>query len=118
MQAVRLLMAKTKFVSHYDALSLLEWMQDMHWEVAHPIADYMRAHVNKIHSEIISIFQSEDNEWKFNLIMFILLDNINLKVEDDLLSVLKKMAANPSFDEKDNDVDEVCKELLGSIGYL
>jgi len=40
--------------------SLLGWVQDMNWPIAHIAADYLEPHANELTNEITEIFKSND----------------------------------------------------------
>lgn len=43
---------------------LLEWLQDMNWPVARPVADILEPYTDKITPEIIKILKTDDGMWK------------------------------------------------------
>jgi hypothetical protein len=112
MQATSVLLARKEPLTYEDTMELLSGMADMNWEIAYPISEYFRKCVNEITSNLVFIFSDQDNEWKGNLIRFLLIDNENFIMIGELHVLIKRMAEHPTPDEKENDVDELCVELL------
>lgn len=112
MHATSVLLARKEPLTYEESMELLSGMQDMHWDIAHPISDYFRKRVNEISSHLAFIFSDQDNQWKWNLIRFLLIDNEDFRMNEELHALIKRMAEHPTPDEKDFDVDELCVELL------
>lgn len=74
---------------------LLEWLQDMNWPIARPIANILEPFADKMVPEIIKIFKTNDGVWK----MWVL-RNITRHTESPLLlSEIERIAKFPTRDE-------------------
>lgn len=104
-----------KPLSSEEVTCLLEWMQDMHWPVSHPISNYFYTRVGTIHQELEVVFQGQDNEWKWNLMKFLILGNPNFRANEKLLTIFHRIRDNPTPDEKVEELDELCREYLSSV---
>jgi hypothetical protein len=98
-------------IEHNDVSSLLEWMQDMHWEVAHKIAKYFIPYINDIKANLIIILDSNDNEWKYG-VLFFLINKSEKKLDEDLMMVIKRIAEFPNTAEKSENLDQIANEIL------
>jgi len=43
-----------------DVPRLLECIQDLHWDIAHGVAEYLIPHIGEIQQQLIYIFKTED----------------------------------------------------------
>jgi hypothetical protein len=111
MEAVEHLKVRAFETIKADVPELLEWMQDMHWYVAHGVAEYLLPHVNEIKEELLYIFSTNDEMWKHG-IMFFLLAKSPGKLDPALVSVLKRIANHPTDSEIADDLDEEAKEII------
>lgn len=116
LDAVKKLSSFEGRLSSENKMLLLEWMQDMHWEVGHPISDYFRPRLKDISSELLTIFKGIDDEWKWYLIRFLLMNNPNLYIDQSLKSILQRIADHPTKAEELSELDKITKELLVSMG--
>lgn len=111
-EATELLSTYKKSLTSNESRALLEWMQDMHWDVSHPISDYFRIHINEISADLIWIFSEGESQWSWNIVRWLLMDNPNFIMKAELLVIIERIIDNPTSDEKDFDLDLICKELL------
>ncbi|WP_199119361.1 DUF5071 domain-containing protein [Pedobacter sp. ASV28] len=74
---------------------LLEWLQDMNWPIARPIADILAPFVDRMVPEIIKIFKTNDGTWK----MWVLANLARYTRDPILLSEIERMAKFPTRDE-------------------
>jgi hypothetical protein len=93
------------------ATDLLACLQDMNWPIAQYVADYLQPHTNELTDEIFEIFRSNDEMWKYWIIIIFFV-NANGKVNEILIHELIRMRDSPSSGEIDNEVNEVAKEAL------
>ncbi|PJJ79143.1 DUF5071 domain-containing protein [Mucilaginibacter auburnensis] len=92
---------------------LLEWLQDMNWPVARPIAEILFPFVDKITDDLIKILRGDDSLWKY-WILVVLLKNTN---NPRLLKEIDRLARFPTKNEIENEVDvEAGLILNGSAG--
>jgi hypothetical protein len=119
---IRLLIPKDKHdqtaIPHLKKLSfeqlkpivpdLLEWLQDMNWPVAKPIADILEPFVDEMTIEIVAILKSDDAMWKFWVMAVLLRKTTNPL----LLNEIKRIAQFPTTDEIENEVNTVANDVL------
>ena len=80
---------------------LLEWLQDMNWPIARPVADILEPFIDRITPEIISIFKTNDGLWKLWI-----LKNIARNTTDPLLlREIERIAKFPSRDEIEDEAN-------------
>lgn len=94
-----------------DIPTLLEWIQDLHWDVAHDICDWLIPHINKITNELLYIINTNDEEWKFNILIRLIAKSPH-QLAPELLSVIKKIAENPTHREALEEVNIVAKKII------
>ena len=79
---------------------LLEWIQDMNWPIAKPIADILKPFVERMAPEIINILKTNDGIWKLSVL------NIAVNTADpDLLNEIERIAEFPTIDEVEDEVN-------------
>lgn len=90
---------------------LIEWLQDMCWPVAHPLAEQLRRyHGKKLTDEIKTILKTQDFIWQFNVLnQLVLYDPILVQT---LQCELKKLANHATADEKLDDLDRIAQEIM------
>jgi hypothetical protein len=94
-----------------DIPELLVWMQDLHWEVAHGIGSYLALYVNDIKTDLIKILNSNDEFWKKG-ILFGLIGKHTQELDEELASVIKRIAETPTNSEREEEVDIFAKEVV------
>ncbi|TPG41554.1 DUF5071 domain-containing protein [Flavobacterium pectinovorum] len=87
---------------------LLKWLQDINWPISRPIAEFLIPFSEKISSEILKILKSEDQVWKY-WILIIFGEIIKDKM---VLHEIKRIAKDPTKDEIDEEVFEIAKEII------
>ena len=87
---------------------LLEWTQDLHWPISGIVAEYLVDNFSEIEDEIYPILITNDDIWKWNVI------NIfkNLIRNEKIITVIKRIAENPTEMEKCEELDLLCKEIV------
>ncbi|MCB0517209.1 MAG: DUF5071 domain-containing protein [Chitinophagales bacterium] len=98
-----------------EIMCLLTWTQDMHWDVSHGIAQYFLPRFAYIQQQIIEILQSNDAEWKFNVLEFIVKGNEEKITVTELHDVIKNLAFTPTLFEVECEVDVIAKEILAKL---
>ncbi|KAF2512683.1 DUF5071 domain-containing protein [Flavobacterium zhairuonense] len=88
--------------------NLLEWLQDMNWPISKSIAELLIPHTEKISLEILKILQSEDQVWKY----WILLTFGEIIKNEIVWNEIKRISRNPTKDEVDEEVFEIAKEII------
>ena len=49
--------------------ALLERMQDLNWPVSYPVRLFLEKHVGEIQNEILDVFKTNDNLWKYWILL-------------------------------------------------
>lgn len=94
-----------------DVSILLEYLQDLHWDVARRIGVYLAPHVNLIKSDLLEILLSNDEEWKFGVLSgLIALSPVTL--DEDLVSILRRIKEQPTEKETYEELNLVAGEIL------
>ena len=96
-----------------DVPKLLEWLQDLHWEVAPGIAQYLIPHINEITSELLFVLNTNDGMWKYCIING-LIKRSQSKLDPRLINALKRIAEHPSIIDAEDAVDEAAKEIIAN----
>ena len=94
-----------------DVPILLKFIQDLHWDVARDIGTYLTPYVNEIKHELTIILNSDDDEWKFG-IMVALIGKSQKKLDKDLISILTRISENPTKGEISEELDSIAKKIL------
>jgi hypothetical protein len=94
-----------------DVPQLLEWMQDMNWPVGQGIAIYLRPHINEIKESLLDVLKSNDDTWKYWIINSLIVYS-EIKLDQELISVIKRIANNPSRGEVEEGVHMAAKEII------
>jgi hypothetical protein len=80
---------------------LLEWLQDMNWPIARPVADILKPFADKIAPDIIKIFKTDDGIWK----MWVLV-NLTVNATDPALLIeIERIAKFPTRDEVEEEAN-------------
>lgn len=96
---------------------LLEWIQDMNWPVARPVADYLESISAHITTEILEILRGNDDIWKYWCIHVFGLWT-EKEIAPELLVEIKRIVENPTETEIEEEVAEVGKEVLQENGGM
>jgi hypothetical protein len=96
-----------------DVKILLEWMQDMHWDVSIGIMNYFKKDINQIENEIIEILASNDEEWKYNILYFLIKDSNAENFSRDLTEKIKRIAFKPNPSEIEEGLNVLAQNILG-----
>ena len=92
---------------------LLEWIQDINWPVALPLAPLLLEAKEDLIPHVIKIFDSDDDVWKY-WVLFILQD-MDTEVIKKIEPHIRRLADQPSDSEKKEEVDILAKELLEKV---
>lgn len=74
---------------------LLEWLQDMNWPIAGPVAEILKPFSDNIVPEIIKILKTTDGFWKWGTLTTLARTTTNQM----LLTEIERMAKFPTRDE-------------------
>ncbi len=94
-----------------DVPELLEWVQDLHWDSAHGVAEYLVPHVHEIQKELLNILKANDEIWKLNIIRALIAKSPN-KLGPELMSIIRRIADHPTKAEKEEDVDVAARKII------
>lgn len=95
-----------------DVPRLLELIQDLNWDVARDVGKYLTPYVNEIKDELIFILNSDDDEWKFG-VMVALIGKYQNKLDKDLILTLNMISESPTkVGEISEEVVEMAREIL------
>jgi hypothetical protein len=91
--------------------ALLEWLQDINWPVAIPIAELLASSGNEIVPHIRKVFDSDDAIWKY-WILKALCPNLRSSVLTMLRSDIERLSQSSILDADQEDVRDAAKALL------
>jgi len=95
---------------------LLEWLQDINWPVALPVAELLSKQGKEIIEPIRGILCGKDTLWKKSIISELLVhcdSEVLLGLEDEILRILK----NPTEDEIKEEVVESARDVFILLSY-
>ena len=93
---------------------LLEWIQDMNWQVAPLVCELLSQHYRIVEPHLLSLLGAEqtDEIWKYNIIKSLLGGRYGCPNDERLMSEIKRIAQHPTDSEKAELVDEAAKEYI------
>lgn len=98
-----------------DIPILIEWLQDYNWPPADLICEYLlKFPLITYKKEILEIFNSNDDVWKYWILLRLIKPAITKK-DNWLIPKIENIVLNPSFGEKENEVDEIAQEVIAQI---
>lgn len=80
---------------------LLEWLQDMNWPIARPIADILKPFADRLTPEIIKILKTDDGMWK----LWVLINLARNTTDPLLLKEIERIAKFPFRYEIEDEVN-------------
>ena len=88
--------------------SLLEWLQDKNWPVAKPISEFLISINEQITNEILDVFKTNDEIWKYWMISTFgpVTQNNEIKKE------IERIAKRPTNNERLEELDELSLEIM------
>ena len=92
---------------------LLCWIQDINWPIADSIIEILKSAGNEIVPEIITILNSNDKEWIFSIVKF-LLPNLNISIQQSLISEIEQYLVN----ETEEDYKQVITEYINTYNNV
>ncbi|MCS7074116.1 MAG: DUF5071 domain-containing protein [Bacteroidia bacterium] len=93
---------------------LLEWLQDINWPIAVPIAEVLRPFTDNIVSDILTVLRSSDGIWKLSVLITLIRTTQN----PILLQEINRIAKFPTIDEIEEGVNEEATAILnGKYDY-
>jgi hypothetical protein len=97
-----------------DINALLEWTQDMHWDVAKGIADYLANYIDFMDNELIEILKSKDEIWKYNVLYSIVFKSNN-NISKLLRLEIQRIAYEPTKQEIEEEIDLLAIDVLNKF---
>ncbi|MBW8682711.1 DUF5071 domain-containing protein [Chitinophaga rhizophila] len=94
-----------------DVPELLEWLQDLNWWVGDGIGEYLRPYANDIKSEILAVLHTNDDQWKYG-VMICILAVTPVKLDDDYMPVLGRIMASPTPSEKEWELELLAADIM------
>ncbi|MEM8898599.1 MAG: DUF5071 domain-containing protein [Bacteroidota bacterium] len=94
--------------------ALLEWLQDMNWPIAGKVASILYPYVNHFQNELVDIFSSHDDMWKFWCLSYLLVENPNFQPDSNLLRELARIRKQPTSGEAAEELHEIVNSILNS----
>ena len=90
---------------------LLEWIKDMNWPVAIPIAEYLVSISENLTDDLIKILRGNDEVWKYWCVSIFGI-NTTKSVDPKLMTEIVRIATNPSDNEILEGVHELAEQLV------
>jgi len=87
---------------------LLTWIQDGHWPVAAPVANFLIPFASNITEELLNILRTNDPEWEFQCLRYFGFETNDLKLKNEII----RLALNPTPDEIEGFVQEISLEII------
>lgn len=131
MDSIKDLIPKDKFdVSSFDQLmalsddeigeiipEILKWIQDMNWPVAPSMIKVLASHraATEKYLPVLLKPEQKDDEWKRNIIMYLLVEWTSYPVDDHLSSEIKRIAENPTDGEREELADKAAQEFMNTF---
>jgi Domain of unknown function (DUF5071) len=94
-----------------DINVLLEYLQDLHWNVARDIGAYLAPYVNNFSMELLRILSSNDNEWKFGILTGLVAES-KVELNQELIAALNRIAKNPTDGEIYEGVNILAENII------
>jgi Domain of unknown function (DUF5071) len=91
---------------------LLEWIQDYNWPVAHILAPFLASVGRPLAPHLRSIFEGDDELWKYWAIDAVLA-NAPGELVEEFTPLLVRIVDDPTPGERVNEVDQVAAAALG-----
>jgi hypothetical protein len=80
---------------------LLEWLQDLHWPIARPVAEVLEPFSDKLVPDLLEILKTNDGMWKFGILV-----TFGRTTKDQtLLKEIERIAKFPTRDEIEEEVN-------------
>jgi hypothetical protein len=95
---------------------LLEWLQDLNWPVARPLARFFVTVGSPLAEHVRRILGGTDDSWKHSVLTAVVSQSSSLA--NALRVDLEKLASSPTPSEHVEGVDEVCVEILATLRFV
>ena len=87
---------------------LLEWLQDINWPIARPVAEVLKPFSDKLVPDILNILKTNDGIWK----LWILTTLAKTTKDQTLLKEIERIANYPTRDEIEDEVNAEAIAIL------
>ena len=94
---------------------LLEWIQDMNWLVAQPLAPFLASIGSPLIPHIHQIFRTDDEVWKYWIISRIFSESRELATA--FRAEIERIAYSPTKQEEEEELQETALDLLKEYGW-
>lgn len=94
---------------------LFEWLQDVNWPIASQICELLMPLEDNLIPHIKKVLNSNDSQWKYSILTN-LVSNFSITNKLLLKDELLRLFNNPSFDDMEEEIDSLSKEILDSMG--
>ncbi|MEW9110016.1 MAG: DUF5071 domain-containing protein [Cytobacillus gottheilii] len=94
--------------------ALMEWMQDINWPIAREVAQLLLTCPEDIIHLIKIVLTTDDEPWKYWCLEYLVKEmpeELRAEFKEDLI----RIAENPTVGEKDEDLDELAKEIVNTL---
>ena len=89
---------------------LLEWLQDINWTVARPLAPFLASIGEPLTPHIRYIFETDDHIWKYWVLSYVVAESPELTKA--FRPEIEKFANSATEDERAEGLDEIAQEIL------
>jgi hypothetical protein len=93
---------------------IMMWLQDGNWPISKSLALFLASIGDPIIPEIRKVFATDDYSWQWFVIV-ILVSELPPPVANQLRTDLERLANNPTSAERQNEIDEVARDVLGQF---
>ncbi len=90
---------------------LLEWTQDLNWEIALPTAQLLLPYFNQLTNYLIPVLSGTDDCWKYS-ILSLFEKEFCISKDKKLLLALKRIKDHPTKSEKKEGVSGLINQIL------
>ena len=92
---------------------LLEWLQDMNWPVARPLASFLTTIGEPLIPHVVNILRTDDHIWKYWVLSSVVSESSVMAKA--LSQELERLANTPTKEECEEDLPEIAKDILEKI---
>ncbi len=96
---------------------LLEWLQDMNWPVAGPVAMILRDYPHEFEEPVRAVLQGQDDVWKYWVVSKLLVDGppqLRSALSDEIFRIVNA----PTLGEQAEKVDLVARDVVFALSYV
>lgn len=90
---------------------LLEWLQDGNWPVAQEMSVILNDYTNDIKDALLEVLRGDDGDWKYWCIIWVIRFTTAPRLDDELLTELRRIAELPSRGEQEHEPIAEAREV-------